>query len=889
MKPAKPSTMTNVLAVVAILVVVSAFAFHAFFKPAPWADIPEKVSLLQKIAQQQYLWAIADNSPRARRASWLMAKAQYAIAKAAPLKKKQPLDDKTIQVIREYYDILLLACHQNANGVEAIREEKGARLRAYLSPVDQSFQTYSVAVPDCYDPAVAWPLIVSMHGHGWFAAFQGHPAPAYKGAIVLSPRGRGSTDYKELGEDDVLAAIAEVKRDFHIDDDRVYLTGSSMGGTGAFHLGVHYADQFAAINPICGNADYLAWTERWGWNRRFPGRFDDMRKAVQEMQTARNYTENLLNLPAYIIHGSGDTVVPPAHSRNMVEVLRKYHANVQYREYPNAGHGGFPQSAKDDALSWTCSWKRNPAPSRIFWKADQLKHGKAWWLRMEQFARPLAPGYLSASVTNGKLTVSTSNMLSFSFQRPSALFSNAPSMTITVDGKELNLPNLPADPNAWIALRKSPVHGWGEASLLPAPSLIKKRGLEGPVSEALNAPFLVVIGTASESEEMKNAWMEEAKRFCAEWKRRNGAPCPSVLDTQCTPEQMERFNLLLFGGFGDNAISSVLSKSIPLSDVMANLPIKNDDLLNNRLNAPDIGSFLVYPNVEYAPERLVVMLSANSTEAAFQMWGRFGNWFNWGVYDSYKYFDYAVFDASSATPETMLITGWFGTDWQVESGKFFLGSEEVRATVAPQCHPPFEMPPNASQLLLAELKPVKIDQMRGAVGFGRGFFGEKFEEPGVIGMRAPCNLQYDITGEQGLGFETFTSRVTLVNPPEANMCLSRQNGEAVTFTLLGDGKPLQHRTVTWKHPVATFYVNVKGVKKLTLDAKPTSGPSWLHMGSAWLTPTLWNGHAPDELQRDANNDEPWQTEYDARQKAAKQKAEQEKLLKAKQQALAEKK
>ena len=25
------------------------------------------------------------------------------------------------------------------------------------------------------------------------------------------------------------------------------------------------------------------------------------------------------------------------------------------------------------------------------------------------------------------------------------------------------------------------------------------------------------------------------------------------------------------------------------------------------------------------------------------MWGRFGNWFNWGVYDSKKYFDYCVF------------------------------------------------------------------------------------------------------------------------------------------------------------------------------------------------------------------------------------------------------
>ncbi|MBQ6473255.1 MAG: prolyl oligopeptidase family serine peptidase, partial [Victivallales bacterium] len=684
---------------------------------------------------------------------------------------------------------------------------------------------------------VRWPLIVSMHGHGWFAPFQGHPAPAYAGAFCVAPRGRGATDYKELGELDVLSAIAEVKRDFSIDPDRIYLTGSSMGGTGAFSIGCHYADQFAAINPIVGNADNQAWTERWGWNRRFPGRYDDLRKWIQDGHTARAFAENLLTMPAFVIAGSADTVVPPAHSRAMVELLRKFRGNVQYREYPNCGHGGFPAHALQDALAWTCSWQRNPAPASIFWKADLLRHGKAWWTRMEQFERPLTTGYLSATVTNGQLAIRTSNLLALSFQRPASLMPATATMSLQVDGKAVSLENLPASPDAWITLRKSPIHGWLDARTLPAPEVIKRRGLEGPISEVFTAPFLLVVGTVAESLEMRDAWRQEALAFQREWRRRNGSPCPLVLDSQCTTEQMESRNLILFGGIGDNDISNALHRGIPLSDVMANLPLRNEDPQNdNRLNAPDLGSFIVYPNTEYAPDRLVVMLSANSPEAVWQMWGRFGNWFNWGVYDSSKYFDYAVFDSGSCSPETMLMIGWFGTDWKVDSGKYFLGRDDLRAQHAPQCYPPFDaVPENVSNLLLAELKPMRIDQMRGAVGFGRGFFGEKFTSPGALGLRAPATIDYQLDGQ----FAHFTSDVTLVNPPEAELCRIREKGEAVTFTIKGDGKTLQQRTVTWDKPTAHFQVSIAGVKVLSLDARPTGGPSWLHMGCAWLTPTAW--------------------------------------------------
>ena len=129
----------------------------------------------------------------------------------------------------------------------------------------------------------------------------------------------------------------------------------------------------AAINPIVPNADNEAWTKHWGWNRHFEGRYDALRKWLQDDHTARAFVENLLQLPCFVVAGSADFVVPPDHSRNMVRLLRQYNANVQYREYPGCGHGGFPKDAMADALAWTCGWERNPCPRSIYWKANQVR------------------------------------------------------------------------------------------------------------------------------------------------------------------------------------------------------------------------------------------------------------------------------------------------------------------------------------------------------------------------------------------------------------------------------------------------------------------------------------------------------------------------------------
>ena len=76
---------------------------------------------------------------------------------------------------------------------------------------------------------------------------QGQYTPA--DTIVLHPYARFSNANKFAGEIDCLEALAHVKKNYRIDDDRITVRGFSMGGASCWQFAVHYADQWCAANP----------------------------------------------------------------------------------------------------------------------------------------------------------------------------------------------------------------------------------------------------------------------------------------------------------------------------------------------------------------------------------------------------------------------------------------------------------------------------------------------------------------------------------------------------------------------------------------------------------------------------------------------------------------
>lgn len=121
------------------------------------------------------------------------------------------------------------------------------------------FQPYAMNVPAAYaESSSAYPLIVYLHG------FTGLPEEPFhnpvgltemaeqEGYLFASALGRGDYFYMGEGEADVLEVIADVRKHYRVDADRIYLMGHSMGGFGSNNVGSRNPDLFAAIAPAQG-------------------------------------------------------------------------------------------------------------------------------------------------------------------------------------------------------------------------------------------------------------------------------------------------------------------------------------------------------------------------------------------------------------------------------------------------------------------------------------------------------------------------------------------------------------------------------------------------------------------------------------------------------------
>jgi predicted peptidase len=112
---------------------------------------------------------------------------------------------------------------------------------------------------------------------------------------------------QELSEQDVLQVLARIRRDYKIDDRRIYLMGHSMGAIGTWFLGAKYPDIWAALGTVAGTGN-------------------------PQTMTAMKH------IPQFVVHGDADPTVPVAGSRRMVEEMKKLGVEHVYVEVPGGNH-----------------------------------------------------------------------------------------------------------------------------------------------------------------------------------------------------------------------------------------------------------------------------------------------------------------------------------------------------------------------------------------------------------------------------------------------------------------------------------------------------------------------------------------------------------------------
>jgi predicted esterase len=125
--------------------------------------------------------------------------------------------------------------------------------------------TYFVQLPPEYRPSRSYPVLIVLHQAGQKASDMlkrwGDSAAA-NGYILLAPEWQGGLNnrytYSEAEHETLLKALRDLRRRFHVDDDRVFLFGLGDGGAMALDVGLGHPDLFAGVLPMGAGPQFHA-------------------------------------------------------------------------------------------------------------------------------------------------------------------------------------------------------------------------------------------------------------------------------------------------------------------------------------------------------------------------------------------------------------------------------------------------------------------------------------------------------------------------------------------------------------------------------------------------------------------------------------------------------
>jgi poly(3-hydroxybutyrate) depolymerase len=160
---------------------------------------------------------------------------------------------------------------------------------------------------------------------GWY----GIPGMSFMGG-GFGGGGNAPANAHELSEKDVMNVLDIIRKEFNVDESRIYLMGHSMGGAGAFNLGAKYPDIWAAIGAMAPAAFTIQPT----------------------------IFENAKNLPVIVIQGDADTLVPATNTRRWVEKFKELEMTYKYNEVAGGDHGSVMTSGMPDIFAFFAEYSK---------------------------------------------------------------------------------------------------------------------------------------------------------------------------------------------------------------------------------------------------------------------------------------------------------------------------------------------------------------------------------------------------------------------------------------------------------------------------------------------------------------------------------------------------
>jgi predicted peptidase len=230
---------------------------------------------------------------------------------------------------------MLSACSPDISRTDSPRQEARRLESVYEQKVDLNYLLY---LPKNYNSDEKFPLMMFLHGAGErgddleLVKKHGPPKLIEEGKdfpfIIVTPQCPKGIRWKT---NSLIRLLDEVIKNYNVDEERIYITGISMGGYGTWKLANEIPGRLAAVIPICG------WGDPW---------------TICEIG----------DLPVWAFHGAKDNVVHPQRSQDLIESLKRCGGNGILTLYPDAAHD-----------CWTTTYE-NP---RIYeWLLEKTRSGR---------------------------------------------------------------------------------------------------------------------------------------------------------------------------------------------------------------------------------------------------------------------------------------------------------------------------------------------------------------------------------------------------------------------------------------------------------------------------------------------------------------------------------
>ncbi|WP_145201364.1 prolyl oligopeptidase family serine peptidase [Thalassoglobus polymorphus] len=445
----------------------------------------------------------------------------------------------------------------------------GVHALGYRSRVDDSVQPYLVTLPEGFEMkgAKRWPLYVVLHGRNsrlteahFISSANGKPAPKGQTWIQLDVFGRTNNAYRWAGETDVFEAIADVSKRYRVDESRVTLWGFSMGGAGAWHLGLHHPSRWASVGAGAGFVDFYRYQKQ---TEQLP----EYQHRALRIYDAKDYALNLSVVP-FITYG-GEKDAQLAASLHVQEEAEKLGVPLKLIVGPNMGHK-FDDASKATFMEFLAEHnskgrKRVPGLREFEFVTYTLKYNKCEWLTIHEQSVPYEKTTVTSTLDDdGVLNVETDNVSALSILRTAA-------NRVSVDGSESFDLNLAADANLIDVYLVKDAGGWSVLSYEDSldfeenPNQKKRHNLQGPIDDAFMEPFVCVQGTGQPwSPELQEYSDWSLSRFQTEFDKWMRAHPLVVKDSAVTEKMIRSKNLILFGDPGSNSLIKTVVEELPL-------------------------------------------------------------------------------------------------------------------------------------------------------------------------------------------------------------------------------------------------------------------------------------------------------------------------------------